>query len=311
MEGHPLKTENKYFPILMLFVVVLLWSATFVIVKEALADSSSMLFIAVRFSIASVLLVPYLIYKRAWFIKEELLPGLILGVILFGGFATQTVGLKFTTATKSGFLTGTSVVMIPIIQTVLERRKPSKGAVIGSLMIFVGILFMSSGGDSIFTFLEKLGENFNVGDTLTLICAFLFALYIVYLDYVSHENDFLQLLFLQLAVSAALGFVASYLFESVGIEIVKFDLTGNLMFALIYTSVFATLITTALMTKYQKFVSPTKAGIIYSFEPVFAAFIAFFAINEKITMFGFIGSLLIFSGLIIAEFLEGIMKRYE
>jgi len=295
----------------MLFVVVLFWSATFVIVKEALTDSSSMLFIAIRFSIAAVLLIPYLIYKKVRFIKKEFLPGFFLGVILFGGFAAQTVGLQFTSATRSGFLTGTSVVMIPIIQTVLERRKPSKGAVIGSLMIIVGILFMSSGGDSIFTFLEKLGENFNVGDALTLVCAFLFALYVVYLDYVSHENDFLQLLFLQIAVSAALGFGASYLFESAGLEIVKFNLTGNLIFALIYTSVFATLITTALMTKYQKFVSPTKAGIIYSFEPVFAAFIAFFAINEKITMFGFIGSLLIFSGLIIAEYLEGMLKRNE
>ncbi len=295
----------------MLFIVTLLWSGTFVVVKEALSDSSSMLFIAVRFSIAGVLLIPYLIYSKARFIKQEFLPGFLLGLILFLGFATQTVGLQFTTATKSGFLTGTSVVMIPIIQTILKKRKPTKGAVIGSLMIVVGILFMSSGGDSIFTFLEKLGDNFNVGDTLILICALLFALYIVYLDRVSHDNDFLQLLFLQLAVSAALGFGASYLFEYAGLETVKFNLTGNLIFALIYASVFATLITTALMTKYQKFVSPTKAGIIYSFEPVFAAFIAFFAINEKITMFGFIGSLLIFSGLIIAEYLEGMLNKNE
>ena len=76
-----------------------------------------------------------------------------------------------------------------------------------------------------------------------------------------------------------------------------------------YTALFATLATTALQTRYQKLVTPTKAGIVYSFEPIFAAVIAYLAIGERITTFGFIGASLIFLGLIISEVFDGVIKN--
>ena len=309
MNKSNLPFTKKYSGELIMLLVTLLWGATFAIIKEALNDISTMLFISIRFSIVGVLLLPILFIKKVDFNKSVIYSGCLLGFILFMGFATQTVGLKYTTATKSGFLTGTAVVIIPILQTIIEKKKPSKGSILGTVIVIIGILFMSSGGESIISFVSGLGSHFNFGDLLTLICAFFFALYVVYLDVVSKKYGFLQLLFLQILVIAFLGFLSSQFFSYTAFEYPRINFTPQLIFALFYTSIFATLITTALQTKYQKLISPTKAGIIFSFEPIFAATIAFFLLSEKITNFGLIGASLIFIGLIVSEVYDNIIKN--
>ena len=296
--------RGKYLGEGALILVTLFWSATFVIVKESLNDISSMLFIAFRFTIAGLLFAPFLIKKHIKFTTSAVLSGGLLGLLLFLGFSTQTVGLKYTLATKSGFITGSSVVMIPIFQTLIEKRLPTKGAILGTIFVLVGILFLSSGGNSLSAFLKTLGSDFNFGDGLTLVCAVFFALYVVYLDIISKKYDFLLLIFMQFTVTGILSFAIAILFGLSNLEPIRVDFSNNLIFGLFYTAIFATLIATALQTKYQKLISPTRAGIIFSFEPMFAAVIAFFAINEKITMFGLVGGLLIFVGLLTSELFD-------
>jgi len=88
------------------------------------------------------------------------------------------------------------------------------------------------------------------------------------------------------------------------LEPARFALTGNLFSAILYTSILATVLTTIIQTKYQKAVTPTKAGIIFSFEPIFAAAIAFFMLNETMSSFGVVGCLFIFAGLLVTELLD-------
>lgn len=303
--------SNKYFGEAAMLLVTLLWGATFVIIKESLDDVSSMLFISLRFTIAGIIILPLLYKYRQSFTKDSVFAGMVIGLLLFGGFATQTVGLKFTTATKSGFLTGSAVVMVPILQTIIERRKPTYGSIIGVAIVFIGILFLSSGGNSIFSIFDEFGENFNIGDFLTLLCALFFALYIIYLDIFTKKHDFWLMVIMQIYTVAILAHIFSFGVSSAGIEAIRIDLTSYLLFGLFYTSIFATLITTVMQTKYQKLISPTKASIIFSFEPVFAALFAFFLLNEKITNLGFIGAVLIFAGLIISELLDNFLKKNE
>lgn len=293
----------------MLLIVTLLWGGTFVIVKESIQDVSTMVFILLRFSLAMLIFIPWKWKVIFPLKKEHVMPGVILGVILFISFATQTVGLKYTSATKSGFITGSAVVMIPILQTTLEKRLPTIGASIGTVLVFIGILFLSSGGGSLTNFLDELGGNFNFGDMLTLFCAMAYALYVVYLDMVSGKMNLWTLVFYQIIVTVILSFIAALAFSVSGLEPLRISFTSDLAFGVFYTALFATLITTILQTKYQRFVTPTKAGIIFSFEPIFAAIIAYFAINEKITNFGLIGSLLVFTGLIISETYDIIFLR--
>jgi len=300
--------NRKYRGELALLLVTVMWGGTFTIVKESLNDASPMIFVAVRFSLAALLFAPFVIKDIARN-QKDILAGIFLGVLIFLAFSSQTAGLQYTTATKSGFITGTLVVIIPIFQLIIERRPPTTGAIIGTILVFFGIVLLSTGESDIFTLLNDLGNNFNFGDLLTLICAVLFALHVVYLDILSKKHNLNVLVFFQMAVSAILGLITASLFDASGYQPYHFNLTGYLIFGLIYTAVFATVGATFFQTKYQKEVTPTKAGIIYSFEPIFAAIIAFFALNEKISNFGALGSFLIFSGLIIAELYDNRFKK--
>ncbi len=309
MNKLPQKTISKYFGESALLLMTLIWGATFVIVKESLNDISSTLFIAFRFAIAAGVLTVIMLIRKNKIDRKSVLPGMFLGLLLFLGFATQTIGLKNTSATKSGFITGSLVVMVPIFQMIIEKRMPTKGAVIGTILVFIGIVFLSSGGSSITNFLNELGANFNFGDGMTLICAMFFAVHVVYIDIISTKNDFWTILIAQLATVSMLSFIASFVFAGVSYESIHVSLTKYLLFGLLYTSLLATLFNLGLQTKFQKVVSPTKAGIIYSFEPIFAAMFAFFLLNEKISNFGLTGGALIFLGLIASEVFDSIFSK--
>jgi len=299
---------QKYKGELILLLITLFWSATFVIVKESLANISSMLFVGFRFLIAGLILLPIVIRKKIRWEGVNLKLPIVLGILLFLGFATQTIGLRFTSATKSAFLTGSAVIIIPILQTIIEKRKPKIGSVIGVVIVLIGILLLS-GGNSFYTLLEDLVANFNFGDGMTLLCAFFFALYVVYLDVLSNQYNFWLLLMIQIVVTTIFAFSFAVIFNVADFEAIKLEFSPQLGFGIMYTAVFATLATTALQTRYQKLVTPTKAGIVYSFEPIFAAVIAYMAIGERITTFGLIGASFIFLGLIISEVFDDIRNK--
>ena len=163
---------------------------------------------------------------------------------------------------------------------------------------------LSSRGENVVEFLSQLGSDFNLGDFFTLICALLFAFQVVYVDVFTKKYDYLPMVFIQLLITGLGGFLLAGIFSVTGIELIKFNFSNNIIFALLYTSVFASILATIIQLKFQKNVSPTKAGIIFSIEPIFAAIFAYFLLNEKISNFGLIGCVLIFAGLIISEVLS-------
>jgi len=113
----------------------LIWGGTFALIKNALSDVSTMLFLGLRFGIASLIFLPF-VYK--YLVKTNLktiLAGSVLGLFYFSGFAAQTFGLNLTTATKSGFITGTFVVFIPILQLIIEKRKPKWFNILGGCWV--------------------------------------------------------------------------------------------------------------------------------------------------------------------------------
>ena len=295
---------KKYSPVIILLFVTLIWGATFVIVKSALKDISPLFFISVRFLLAAVILLPFAVKIFKAFNKQVLREGILLGLIYFAGFAAQTMGLKYTTATKSAFITGTFVIFTPFFQIYFEKKKPRKEVVFGILLCVTGLIFLTSKGNSLLGVFSEISGSFGIGDMLTILCAVFFALYIVYLDIVSKKNDYKPLVFLQIAVTGISGLLFSFLFTGLKIETMEFTFSNNLLFAVLYTSILATVLTTTLQTKYQKSVTPSVAGIILSFEPIFAALCAFFVLNEKISNFGLIGCVLIFAGLLVSEMLN-------
>jgi drug/metabolite transporter (DMT)-like permease len=295
---------KKFTGEIALFSITIFWGVTFAIIKLALNDISPMFFIAVRFSFAAILLLPFLFKPLIQASYSLIKAGLFLGLLYFIGFATQTVGLQYTTATKSGFITGTFVIFIPILQLILERRAPSRGNIIGISLVVIGLVLLSSKGETVIDILTELGSNFNVGDFLTLICAIFYALYVVYIDIITKKYDYKALIILQVMFTGIAGFISAFLFDIAGIETLRYDFNQTVILVILYTAIFSSVLATVIQTKYQKTVTPTKAGIIFSLEPIFAAFFAYLIINEGISIFGFIGCIFIFTGVLVSELLD-------
>jgi drug/metabolite transporter (DMT)-like permease len=287
----------------LLFTTVI-WGGTFAIIKTALGSISPMMFISFRFSLATIIFVPFVLGRLKKLNSQSIREGIILGLLYFGGFAAQTIGLNYTTATKSAFITGTFVIFTPIFQILIEKKMPTRGNIIGIILVAGGLIFLSSKGTNFPSIFKELGSNFNLGDYLTLLCAVFYSIYIVYLDIVSKKIDYLPLVFMQIAVTALGGIAGVIIFQGTGIELIRLILNKDVIFAVFYTSLFATIITTTLQTKFQKYTTPAKAGIIFSFEPIFASIVAYFLLSEKISNFGLIGCISIFCGLMISEMLD-------
>ncbi len=292
---------KKYIGEFALLFNTLIWGGTFALIKNALTDISPMLFLALRFSIAAIIFLPFVYSSLKKTDRQTLVAGSILGIFYFSGFAAQTFGLNLTTATKSGFITGTFVVFIPILQLIIEKRKPKWFNVFSVLIVLFGLIMLSSKGENIFEFIKQLGSDFNFGDFLTLLCALLFAFQVVYVDVFTRKYEYLPMVFVQLLITGVGGFILSYIFSISSLETVKFTFNSAVTTAIIYTAIFASIIATVIQLKFQKTVSPTKAGIIFSIEPIFAAVFAYFLLSEKISNFGLIGCVLIFIGLIVSE----------
>lgn len=292
---------KKYTGEFALLFNTLIWGGTFALIKNAFNYISPLLFLGFRFSIAALIFLPFVFASLKKTNKQTLIAGSILGFFYFAGFTAQSLGLNLTTATKSGFITGTFVVFIPILQLIIEKRKPKWVNILGVLLVLIGLILLSSKGENVFDFINQLGSDFNLGDLLTLICALLFAFQVVYVDVFTKKYEYLPMVFVQLLIAGIGGFILSYIFSVASLETVNFEVNTTVVTAILYTSIFASIIATVIQLKYQKLVSPTKAGIIFSIEPIFAAVFAYFLLSEKISNFGLIGCVLIFVGVIVSE----------
>ncbi|HCY74791.1 MAG TPA: hypothetical protein DHV28_02635 [Ignavibacteriales bacterium] len=292
---------KKYKGEIALLFNTLIWGGTFALIKNAFTDISPLLFLGLRFSIAALIFLPFVFASLKKTNKQTLIAGAVLGFFYFTGFAAQSLGLNLTSATKSGFITGTFVIFIPILQLIIEKRKPKWFNVLSVFLVLIGLIILSSKGDNVIDFIRQLGSDFNTGDLLTLICAVLFAFQVVYVDVFTKKYEYLPMVFVQLLITGIGGFILSYVFSISSLETVRLNINSTVITAIIYTAVFASMIATVVQLKYQKTVTPTKAGIIFSIEPIFAAVFAYFLLSEKISNFGLVGCVLIFIGLVVSE----------
>lgn len=293
--------KKLYTAEIVLICIPLLWGGTFVFIKNALQDFSPNLFVAIRFLLALIIILPFT-YK-ALFNQTKIgyRDATILGLLFFAAYSTQTIGLEYTSVTKSAFITSLFVVLVPIFQTVIKKRAPGLGSVVAVIFVFIGIIFLTSKGVSLLTIFTEIGSDFNFGDFMTLLCAIFYSLQMIHLDMISDKYDVKFLALMQIGITALMSLFVAFSFDLTGIEKIQINFTDNVIFAFFYTAIFASVLTTFMQTKYQRFVTPTRAGIYFSMEPIYAALIAFILMNEIIPSFGLIGCLLIFIGVIISE----------
>ncbi|TGK39227.1 DMT family transporter [Leptospira gomenensis] len=278
-----------------LVLCTLIWGGTFTMTIFGLRDTSPSVFLALRFGTASLIFLPFALREfekgKVWF------PGaFFLGLFLYLGFACETVGLRTITATKSSFLIGTLVVITPFLEAVIGRKMPSSGNLFGAFVVFIGICLIflgESGKEGIF--------RVESGDWITLCGALFFSAYIVQMDRVSRYTPIRVSVFYQSFVAGFFAFVSAFLLDWSGWEKAKFEPSLRLIPGVLYNALLASVLTTFLQTKFQKFVSPTRVGIIFSLEPVFSTIIAYFLLGETSGPIRISGCAFVFGGLILAE----------
>lgn len=280
---------------LLLAVITVIWGATFSFTKIGLDYSTPFTYSLLRFSIA--LAITLIIWHKSIFriSKRFFINGTILGIFYAGGFALQTIGLNYTTVTKSAFITGLSVVFTPIVYRIINGREIP-------LYQKLGIIIATAG---LWLFTKPDFENINIGDALTLISAFFWAFYLVFINkYTEHVEKFentLQLVFCQFLTVAIISALGLIVFE---IYYAKIELHNLLIVSLLFNGIIASVVLTTIHTRIQKFTTPVKAALIFSFEPVFAATFAMFIFNEILGIDEYIGALVLFVGILISEFGE-------
>jgi len=283
--------------LLMLFVVVV-WGSTFVLIKSALADATPAAFNLVRMTLAFLVLAAA--YHKAWrgIRAWQVASGALVGLCLATGYQFQTIGLVRTTPSKSAFITGLVVVLVPLFSSVPGlrppgARRPRWNAFAGAAMAFAGILLLTAPAAA--GLLPDL-SSINAGDLLTLGCAVGFAFHCIALGHISPRIGFRPLAILQV------GFCAVFMALSLPfIEHPHMTWTPRLMTALAIAAVLATAAAFSIQTWAQSILPSTHTALLITLEPVFAWLTSFLVMGERLGLRPACGALLILAGIALTE----------
>jgi drug/metabolite transporter (DMT)-like permease len=257
-----------------------LFGTTFVVVKDAVADVQPVPFLAVRFLIGGLVMVPLAARRPAK--PGEAKAGVLCGLALLSGYVFQTVGLQYTTASISAFITYLLVVMVPIISAVVLRRPPTPPTIAGVVLGTLGLFLLTGKG-------LALGR----GELLTLGCAVCFAAHIVLLAEFAPRYDVLRLNAVQLLFTGGACVVP-------GLFLGGYDFTARAWLAAGYTAVAVSAIALGLQLWGQRYVGPTRASLLLMIEPVSAAALGYVT-GERLGVRGAAGALVILLGIAVAE----------
>jgi len=275
-----------------LIVNTIIWGATFVLVKQALRDVSPILFLALRFTLATVVLL--VLFRGSWSHPRNprwsLVGGAIAGAFLFSGYALQTIGLQFTTAPKSAFLTGLTSAMTPLLAAAVYRKMPRALEIGGVLLATCGMALMTLPA------LPGATLVMNRGDLLTICCAACYAAHILTLSRYSGQASFELLSTAQIGISALLAWSLFH-----GIETPHIRWTPGVWAAIVITGLFATALAFTFQAWAQRYTTSTRTALILMLEPVFAWITSYLLTGETLSARAAAGAGLILAGILVVE----------
>jgi drug/metabolite transporter (DMT)-like permease len=268
--------------------MTLIWGATFVLVKEAVAEVSTLLFLTVRFAIASAAVL--LLFRRQLLapgLGRSLRGGVLAGCFLFGGYILQTFGLEHTTASKAGFITGLTVPLVPLLSAIVYRKVPQISEVAGSVVAFTGLALMT---------VERDILDISRGDLLVAGCTLAYAFHILTVGRYAPSTNAAVLIVTQIATGALIGAATFWWAEPV-----RAHWTGTVWVALAVTALLATALGFSIQTWAQRYSSATRTALIFSLEPLFAWLTSYLVAGEVLSRRGMAGAALILTGILLVE----------
>jgi len=266
----------------------LAWGTTFVLAKAALVFVSPVLFLAARFSLAAAaLLVVFPRVFRMSIARGQLGAGVLTGIFLFLGYLFQTVGLQYTTPTKSAFITGLVTVMVPLLASLVYRIRPQVSELFGVSVATLGMGLLTLNG--------PIG-SISRGDLLTLLGAVAFAAHIVTLGHYSESMEFELLSVLQVS-AAAVSALALFWW----VEPIRMHWQPVVFWAILITGLVCTAMAFTVQAWAQRYTSSTRTALIYALEPVFAGITSWLILGEILSGRAAAGAALILAGILLVE----------
>jgi drug/metabolite transporter (DMT)-like permease len=279
--------------IVALLLVTLVWGTTFPAMKDLTGHFSAVWIILVRFALAVVILSPFL-----WRAKgSDLRSGVILGALLFFCFIFQVEGLALTSSNRNAFICGLNVLVVPLLG-VLAGRLPERRIILALIMSIAGLAALCWDGG-----------GWGTGDSLALMCALCFGVYVKVMEV--HTRRATRLMTITatqigtVALCAALWLWAREVPGEAAARAVWFDgvmtAVGQHGWNFAYLGVVATAAIISLQTWGQSRTTANEAAVVYAFEPAAAAFFAYFWLGEALTSRGWLGGLLLIAGVIVSQ----------
>ena len=291
----PIEKPSRLKADLALAFCSLLWGATFVVVKSALDHASVFIFLATRFTVAAVLMLGFSSRLLRRFEREDLFAGLRLGCFMFLGYAFQTAGLQYTTPAKSGFVTGSSVVLVPLLLAMFWGKRLARGAYAGAAVALFGLYFLTIPAEGI--------AYLNRGDVLTFVAAGSYAVHIILVGEYTKQHSATALSLVQVAACAAMAWVMAGFAAAIRWQPVRFEWRWELYLGILICAVFATAVAFSIQLWAQRYTTPSHAAILFTLEPVFAVITSYILIRERLAPRALLGAGFVLAGIFIAELL--------
>jgi len=278
---------------LALGMCALIWGATFVVVKDALRDVSVLVYVAVRFGLSAFIMAMIFWRQLRAATARAVWAGAQIGWFLFGGYVFQTAGLKLTSPSKAAFITGSSVVLVPVILAVCGLRKITAWIWASAIAALAGLYLLTIPA-------AGLG-GLNRGDPIVFLGAIMFALHIIFVGRYAGDHSVGTLTFTQIATTGLLATLFVPAFGQLHWERPHWAWTGNLIFAVLVTAIGSTVIGFSFQVWAQQYASPTHTAVLISLEPVFAALTSWLLGVEHLGGRVLLGAALVFAGILLAE----------
>jgi drug/metabolite transporter (DMT)-like permease len=266
-----------------ILVVACAWGSTFALIKDVLRSIAPEPFIAIRFLIAGAFLCGIAFYRRSLH-AAALAPSALLGTLVFIGYWAQTRGLLFISPSRSAFLTGLYVVMVPFADRLVRGNRPPLTAWIASVLAVLGTSWLIGGFDS----------RPSVGDGLTLVCAVCFALHVVYTADFTARHSAIGLAAIQVLIVGVEATPVSFIAPRIA-------LTREVVVVVLFTAIVTTALAFVALMWGQARVTATEAAVILSFEPVAASITSVAFYGEPLTHGVVAGGLLILAAMVVSQ----------
>ncbi len=287
---------------IILLITAIIWGVSFVSQSVGMDFIGPNTFNGIRCILGGTVLLPFIFFgdfkKKQKLTKEErkklLTGGIICGILLCAASTVQTLGIKYTTTAKSGFITAMYIIFVPFVG-IIFKKKVGILTYIGALIALLGLYLLC---------MSNTQMSINFGDVLTLICAVVFTFHILAVDYFSVRVDGVKLASLQFFSCGIINLILMFIFEKPQIDVIK-----DCALPIIYSGVMSCGVGYTLQIIGQKYTDPTPAAIIMSFEAVFAALAGFVILNESLALSQVFGCIIMFVAILIVQIPTDSVKK--